>query len=84
MSRTVTPSLAAASAVPGRVESVNAGQSFSVVVDYAHTPEALQNVLLAGRKIVGANAQVILVFGCGGGRDQLKRPKMGDIATKFA
>jgi len=80
----IAKGLAAASAVPGRFESVNAGQPFSVVVDYAHTPEALQNVLLAGRKIVGANAQVILVFGCGGGRDQLKRPKMGDIAAKFA
>ena len=80
----IAKGLAAASAVPGRFESVNAGQPFSVVVDYAHTPEALQNVLLAGRKIVGSNAQVILVFGCGGGRDQLKRPKMGDIATKFA
>lgn len=80
----IAKGLAAASAVPGRFESVNAGQPFSVVVDYAHTPEALQNVLLAGRKIIGANAQVILVFGCGGGRDQLKRPKMGDIATKFA
>ncbi|MEY3439592.1 MAG: UDP-N-acetylmuramoylalanyl-D-glutamate--2,6-diaminopimelate ligase [Actinomycetota bacterium] len=67
----IAKGLAAASAVPGRFESVNAGQPFSVVVDY-------------GRKIVGSNAQVILVFGCGGGRDQLKRPKMGDIATKFA
>jgi UDP-N-acetylmuramoyl-L-alanyl-D-glutamate--2,6-diaminopimelate ligase len=80
----IAKGLAAASAVPGRFETVNAGQPFSVVVDYAHTPEALQNVLLAGREIVGADAQVILVFGCGGGRDQLKRPKMGVIATKFA
>jgi UDP-N-acetylmuramoyl-L-alanyl-D-glutamate--2,6-diaminopimelate ligase len=80
----IAKGLAAASAVPGRFESVSEGQLFSVVVDYAHTPEALQNVLLAGRKIVGKDAQVILVFGCGGGRDQLKRPKMGDIATQFA
>ncbi len=80
----IAKGLAAASAVPGRFESVSEGQLFSVVVDYAHTPEALQNVLLAGRKIVGKDAQVILVFGCGGGRDQLKRPKMGDIASQFA
>ena len=76
--------LAAASAVPGRFETVSAGQNFSVVVDYAHTPEALQNVLIAARQIVGKNDKVILVFGCGGGRDQLKRPKMGSVALKFA
>jgi UDP-N-acetylmuramoyl-L-alanyl-D-glutamate--2,6-diaminopimelate ligase len=80
----IAKGLAAASAVPGRFESVSEGQDFSVVVDYAHTPEALQNVLLAGRKIVGEQARVIVVFGCGGGRDQSKRPKMGDVATKFA
>lgn len=76
--------LAAASAVPGRFESVSVGQNFSVVVDYAHTPEALQNVLFTARKIIGKNSKVILVFGCGGDRDQLKRPKMGLIAVKFA
>jgi UDP-N-acetylmuramoyl-L-alanyl-D-glutamate--2,6-diaminopimelate ligase len=80
----IVKGLAAASAVPGRFESVNAGQPFSVVVDYAHTPEALQNVLLAGRKIVNEKSKVITVFGCGGGRDQSKRPRMGDVATKFA
>ena len=80
----IAKGLAAASAVPGRFESVTEGQDFSVVIDYAHTPEALQNVLLAGRKIVGEQSRVIVVFGCGGGRDQLKRPKMGDVATKFA
>jgi UDP-N-acetylmuramoyl-L-alanyl-D-glutamate--2,6-diaminopimelate ligase len=80
----IAKGLAAASAVPGRFESVNAGQPFSVVVDYAHTPEALQNVLIAGRKIVNDESKVIIVFGCGGGRDQSKRPRMGDVATKFA
>jgi UDP-N-acetylmuramoyl-L-alanyl-D-glutamate--2,6-diaminopimelate ligase len=80
----IVKGLAAASAVPGRFESVNTGQPFSVVVDYAHTPEALQNVLLAGRKIVNEKSKVITVFGCGGGRDQSKRPRMGDVATKFA
>jgi UDP-N-acetylmuramoyl-L-alanyl-D-glutamate--2,6-diaminopimelate ligase len=80
----IAKGLAAASAVPGRFESVSVGQSFSVVVDYAHTPEALQNVLIAARQIVSNNDRVILVFGCGGGRDHLKRPKMGAVAVKFA
>ena len=80
----IAKGLAAASAVPGRFESVSVGQSFSVVVDYAHTPEALQNVLIAARHIVSSNDRVILVFGCGGGRDHLKRPKMGAVAVRFA
>ena len=80
----IAKGLAAASAVPGRFESVSVGQSFSVVVDYAHTPEALQNVLVAARQIVSNKDKVILVFGCGGGRDHLKRPKMGAVAVKFA
>ncbi|NBQ04082.1 MAG: UDP-N-acetylmuramoyl-L-alanyl-D-glutamate--2,6-diaminopimelate ligase, partial [Actinobacteria bacterium] len=80
----IAKGLAAASAVPGRFESVSVGQKFSVVVDYAHTPEALQNVLLATRQLITKTARIILVFGCGGGRDQSKRPMMGDIATKFA
>ena len=80
----IAKGLAAASAVPGRFEAISVGQSYSVVIDYAHTPEALQNVLVAARHLVGNNEKVILVFGCGGGRDQMKRPKMGAIATKFA
>lgn len=80
----IAKGLAAASAVAGRFESVNVGQNFSVIVDYAHTPEALQNVLVATRQLIAKTARIILVFGCGGGRDQSKRPKMGDAATKFA
>ena len=80
----IAKGLAAASAVPGRFESVSVGQSFSVVVDYAHTPEALQNVLQAARELINDAARVIVVFGCGGDRDHTKRPKMGAVATKFA
>jgi UDP-N-acetylmuramoyl-L-alanyl-D-glutamate--2,6-diaminopimelate ligase len=80
----IAKGLAAASAVPGRFESVSVGQSFSVVVDYAHTPEALQNVLHAARELINDAARVIVVFGCGGDRDHTKRPKMGAVATKFA
>ena len=80
----IAKGLAAASAVAGRFESVNVGQNFSVIIDYAHTPEALQNVLVATRQLISGTARIILVFGCGGGRDQSKRPKMGSVAAKFA
>lgn len=80
----IAKGLAAASAVSGRFEAVDTGQNFSVVVDYAHTPEALQNVLLAARQLIASNARVIVVFGCGGDRDHSKRPKMGSIAANFA
>jgi len=66
--------------IPGRVERVDAGQPFEVIIDYAHTPDALKNLLLgidtAGRKI--------LLFGCGGDRDKTKRPIMGEIASMHA
>lgn len=66
--------------VDGRFELVNAGQPFTVVVDYAHTPDSLQNVLNSAREI--AEGKVIVVFGCGGDRDKTKRPLMGEIAEK--
>ena len=69
-------------AVPGRLERVNAGQNFHVFVDYAHTDDALQNVLTSFRKV--SKARMILVFGCGGNRDKLKRPKMGRVASQYA
>ena len=80
----IAKGLAAASAVPGRFQSVTVGQSFGVVVDYAHTPEALQNVLIAARELISSDSRVIVVFGCGGDRDHSKRPKMGAVAKTFA
>lgn len=68
--------------VPGRFEPVDEGQSFLVVVDYAHTPDALANVLTAARQIAGG--RVISVFGCGGDRDRAKRPAMGEAAGRLS
>jgi len=69
--------------VPGRFESVDAGQSFAVVVDYAHTPDGLAKVLSAARDGAG-DGRVLVVFGCGGDRDAAKRPIMGRIAAAGA
>jgi UDP-N-acetylmuramoyl-L-alanyl-D-glutamate--2,6-diaminopimelate ligase len=69
-------------AVPGRFERIDAGQPFSVLIDYAHTDDALRNVLIAARGI--AQARVIIVFGAGGDRDRRKRPQMGRMAAQYA
>lgn len=78
----IASSLASIPGVPGRVESVEAGQPFSVIVDYAHTPDGLENVLKATREF--AEGRIICVFGCGGDRDRTKRPQMGRIAAELA
>ena len=68
---------------PGRLENINGPRDISVIIDYAHTPDALENVLKTLRDIA-PDRQLICLFGCGGDRDRSKRPEMGKIAQKMA
>ena len=78
----IAAGLAACKPVPGRFEPVVAGQEFAVLVDYAHTPDGIENVLKSARPLT--SGKLIVVFGCGGDRDNAKRPMMGRLAELFA
>jgi UDP-N-acetylmuramoyl-L-alanyl-D-glutamate--2,6-diaminopimelate ligase len=79
---TVVAALERGVRVPGRFEPVEEGQEFAVLVDYAHTPDSLENVLRAAHEV--AEGRVICVFGAGGDRDRGKRPLMGEVAARLA
>jgi len=74
--------IARCESIPGRFERVDEGQPFLVVVDYAHTDDALRNVLRVARELT--SGRVITVFGCGGDRDRTKRPLMGEVAGQLS
>jgi UDP-N-acetylmuramoyl-L-alanyl-D-glutamate--2,6-diaminopimelate ligase len=80
----VARGLSAATPVPGRFEAIDGGQHFTVLVDYAHKPDALEQALRAARELVAAGRRLLVVFGCGGDRDLAKRPLMGEVATRLA
>jgi UDP-N-acetylmuramoyl-L-alanyl-D-glutamate--2,6-diaminopimelate ligase len=75
--------IALLSSVPGRFERIDAGQAFLVIVDYAHTDDALRN-LLATAKELNPDGRIITLFGCGGDRDRTKRPLMGEAAGRLS
>ncbi|MEG0712671.1 MAG: cyanophycin synthetase, partial [Niameybacter sp.] len=68
--------------VPGRVQSFSSQKGYSVLVDYAHTPDGLENVLETIKQFV--KGRIITVFGCGGDRDNTKRPLMGEVAARYS
>ena len=70
--------------IPGRMEKLGGGDQPNVILDYAHTPDALEEVLVSLREILSKNARLICVFGCGGERDRGKRGLLGEVATRLA
>jgi len=81
----ITKGISSLTCVPGRFERVDCGQPFTVVVDYAHTDDALRNLTVLARDFVahaGLRGKVVTLFGCGGDRDRAKRPLMGEAAGK--
>ena len=78
----ITDALRTCTGVMGRAEVVPAGKDYTILIDYAHTPDALSNIIKAARSFT--RGRVVTLFGCGGDRDKEKRPKMGSIAEKLS
>ncbi|NBV82682.1 UDP-N-acetylmuramoyl-L-alanyl-D-glutamate--2,6-diaminopimelate ligase [bacterium] len=84
-SDTIRGAMLRAKAPAGRFEPIRGGQSFEVIVDYAHTPDGLENVAVEAKLMAQrSGGQLMVVFGCGGDRDRTKRPKMGRVAEQYA
>lgn len=81
---TIGQGIEACAAVPGRFEIIREGQQFLVAVDYAHTDDALRNLISAARRMAPAGGRILTVFGCGGDRDRAKRPLMGAAAGELS
>jgi len=79
---TVTSALPLCEGVKGRAEVVPTGRDFTILIDYAHTPDALEKIICAARSSV--SGRVVTLFGCGGDRDSSKRPVMGSVAAKYS
>lgn len=72
------------SQIPGRFEKIESDADFTIIVDYAHTPDALENTMLAAKELISTNSRLITLFGCGGDRDVEKRPVMGRLASSLS
>ena len=84
--RCIAETLASFGGAPGRLKKIKtpSGYTASVYVDYAHTPDALENILITAKNFTPKGSKLLLVFGCGGDRDRSKRPEMGRIAAEYA
>ena len=80
----VLPAVGALTGAPGRLDRVDCGQPFGILVDYAHTPDALEKLLAEGRRLLPAGGRLHVLFGCGGDRDRTKRPIMARAVAAFA
>ncbi len=82
----IVEAISSVTGIDGRMEKIKLSSNiaFSVFIDYAHTPDALDNLLKSVREFCSSKQRLIVVFGCGGGRDKSKRPIMGEIATRLA